>query len=102
MFSIYNSDSEESLILYIGTELSLLYQDEVLVEDNLVNFNASTNDLNWHRIGISVKGDSITMIFDCTKQITKRIIRSPTSRISTDGLLFMGIQLDEEEEYFMV
>lgn len=102
VFTIYNSDSEESLILFIGTEISLLYQDEALVEDNLVNFNASTNDMQWHRIAISVKGDSITLIFDCTKQITKRLTRSPSSHISTGGLIFMGVQLDEEEEYFTV
>lgn len=89
--------------MYIGTEISLLYQDEGLVEDNLVNFNASTNDMQWHRIAISVKGDSITLIFDCTKQITKRLTRSPSSsHISTGGLIFMGVQLDEEEEYFTV
>jgi collagen type V/XI/XXIV/XXVII, alpha len=102
LFSIYNSESEESLIFYIGTEISLLYQDEVANEDNLISFNSSTNDLQWHRIAISVKGDSITLIFDCTMQITKKITRSASSRISTDGLLFMGIQLDEEEEYFTV
>lgn len=102
VFSIYNSESEESLIFYVGSEISLLYQDEVLVEDNLISFDASINDLDWHRIGISVKGDSITLIFDCTKQITKKITRSAMSRIQTDGLLFMGVQLDEEEEYFMV
>lgn len=74
----------------------------MIVEDNLINFNASTNDMKWHRVAISVKGDSITLIFDCNQQITKRLTRSPTSHISTDGLLFMGIQLDEEEEYFTV
>lgn len=102
VFSIYSSESEESLIFYVGSEVALVYQDEVLVEDNLISFDANTNDFNWHRIGISVKGDSITLIFDCTKQITKKITRSKTSRIHTDGLLFMGVQLDEEEEYFMV
>lgn len=102
VFSIYNSDSEESLIFYVGSEIALVYQDEVLVEDNLISFDANVNDLNWHRIAISVKGDSITLIFDCDKQITKKITRSRFSRIQTDGLLFMGVQLDEDEEYFTV
>jgi collagen type V/XI/XXIV/XXVII alpha len=100
VFSIYTSESEESLVFYVGSEISLLYQDELIIDDNFVSFEANTNDLKWHRIGLSVKGDSITLIFDCDKQITKRISRSLRSRISNDGLLFMGVQLDEEEEYF--
>lgn len=81
-----------------------MYQDSEgnLVEDNLITFDASTNDLDWHRIGISVKGDSITLIFDCAKQITKKLQRTAKPRIAIDGLIFMGVQLDEDEEYFIV
>lgn len=81
-----------------------MYQDVEgnLVEDNLISFEGNTNDLKWHRIGISIKGDSITLILDCTKQITKKLLRTPNPRIAIDGLIFMGVQLDEEEDYFMV
>jgi collagen type V/XI/XXIV/XXVII alpha len=102
VFSIYTSESEESLVLYVGSQVSLLYQDESMIDDNMINFDASTNDLEWHRIGISIKGNSVTLIFDCDTQITKELSRSMNSRIYTDGLLFMGVQLDEDEEYFMV
>lgn len=104
VFSIYTSESEESLVLFVGSEIAVVYQDSegVLVEDNLISFDASTNDLQWHRIAISVKGDSITLIFDCSQQITKKLQRSANPRIATDGLIFMGVQLDEEEDYFMV
>lgn len=102
MFSIYTSESEESLVVYVGSEISILYQDESMIEDNMITFDASVNDLNWHRFGISVKGNSITLIFDCDRQITKKLTRSMSSRIYTDGLLLMGVQLDENDEYFMV
>lgn len=104
VFSIYTSESEESLVLFVGSEISLVYQDSEgkLIDDNLISFDASTNDLKWHRIGISVKGDSITLLFDCNKQLTKRIQRTSNPKISTDGLIFMGVQLDEDEEYFKV
>jgi collagen type V/XI/XXIV/XXVII, alpha len=102
IFAIYTSESEESLVLYAGSEITVLYQDESMIDDNMITFDASTNDLKWHRIGISIKGNSITLIFDCDKQITKKLTRSMNSRIYTDGLLFMGVQLDEDEEYFMV
>lgn len=91
-------------MLFVGSEIAFVYQDSEgnLVDDNLISFEANTNDLLWHRIGISVKGDAITLIFDCTKQITKKIQRSANPRIAVDGLIYMGIPLDEEEEYFMV
>lgn len=90
-------------MLFVGSEIALVYQDSEgsLVDDNLISFDVSTNDLQWHRIGISVKGDSITLIFDCSKQITKKIVRSANPKIATDGLIFMGVQLDEDEDYFM-
>ena len=102
VFSIYTSESEESFVLYVGSQVSLLYQDESMIDDNMISFDVNTNDLKWHRIGISIKGNSITIIFDCNRQITKKLSRSMASRIYTDGLLFMGVQLDEDEEYFMV
>lgn len=90
--------------MFVGSEIAVVYQDSEgnLVEDNLISFDASTNDLAWHRLGISVKGDSITLIFDCTKQITKKLQRTANPRIAIDGLIFMGVQLDEEDEYFIV
>lgn len=104
VFSIYNQESEETLVLYVGSEIAVVYQDTQgnLNDDSLISFEANTNDLEWHRIGISFKGDSVTVIFDCSKQITKKLPRSANPKLATDGLVFMGVQLDEEEEYFMV
>lgn len=103
VFSIYNSDSEEIFSFFVGSEIAIVYQDVngPLVEDNLIAFEADTNDLKWHRIAFSFKGDSVTLIYDCTRQITKKLTRSAKPKISTDGLIFMGVQLDEEDEYFI-
>ena len=104
VFSMYNQDSEENLVVFVGSEIAVVYQDAngAVLDDNLINFEADTNDLKWHRIGISFKGDSITVIFDCTQQITKKLPRSTNPKLALDGLIFMGVQLDEEEEYFIV
>lgn len=103
VFSIYNSDSEEVFSFFVGSEIAIVYQDAEgsLIEDNLISFEADTNDMTWHRIAFSFKGDSVTLIMDCSKQITKKLQRSTTPRISNDGLIFMGVQLDEEDEYFV-
>lgn len=91
-------------MLFVGSEIAIVYQDSEgnLDDDNLISFEVSTNDLQWHRIGLSFKGDSVTLVFDCTHQITKKLLRSANPKIAIDGLIFMGVQLDEEEEYFMV
>lgn len=103
VFSINNQDSEEVFTFFVGSEISIVYQDSngPLVEDNMVSFEADTNDLAWHRIAFSFKGDSITLIFDCNKQITKKLQRSANPEIATDGLIYIGVQLDEEDEYFI-
>lgn len=103
VFSIYTSDSEESLVLFVGSEIAVVYQDSEgeQLEDNLISFEGSTNDLQWHRIGISFKGDSITLILDCNTQVTKKLQRTANPKIALDGLIFMGVQLDEEEDYFI-
>lgn len=104
IFSMQSQDGEEVLVVFVGSEIAVIYQDSEseILEDNLISFEASTNDLKWHRIGISFKGDSITVIFDCSKQITKKLPRSANPKLAVDGLIFMGVQFDEEEEYFTV
>lgn len=55
----------------------------------------------WHRIGVTVKGDSITLVLDCVHQVTRKFDRGLESIISTNGLILSGRQLNEEEEFFI-
>lgn len=55
----------------------------------------------WHRIGVTVKGDSITLILDCVNQVTRKFDRSADSKISTNGLILSGRQLNEDEDFFI-
>lgn len=57
--------------------------------------------LRWHRIGLSIKGDSITLVLDCAQQITRKFERGEDSRVSTLGLILSGRQLKEDEEFFI-
>lgn len=47
----------------------------------------------WHRIAFSIKGNSITLILDCSKIITKSLLRESTSQLSTDGIISIGYQI---------
>lgn len=49
-----------------------------------------------------MKGDSITLILDCDRQITKQLQREGSSKLATDGIILTGIQMAEEEGYFTV
>lgn len=48
-----------------------------------------------------MKGDSVTLIQDCTTTVTKALLRGPASKISIDGRINIGYQSDEEG-HFMV
>lgn len=104
LFSIYSSESEEVLAILVGSEIALYYQDmnDPLSDPILVQFPLNINDEKWHRLGLSVKGDSITLLADCTREITKRFPRKVNATIATDGLILIGVQLMEEEGYFTV
>lgn len=52
-------------------------------------------------MAFSVKGDSVTILVDCIKQMTSRLARTVTSRVATDGLILTGVQLVEGESFFV-
>ena len=49
----------------------------------------------WHRLGISVKGNSITAIVDCKKQQSREIARVPEDTIATDGIVLLGQEIED-------
>jgi hypothetical protein len=49
----------------------------------------------WHRLGISVKGNSATALLDCEEQDTKEISRKK-AQLSTDGIILYGQEIDDE------
>ena len=49
----------------------------------------------WHRLGISVKGNSVTAIIDCKKQQNREIKREAKDRIIHDGIILLAQQIDD-------
>jgi collagen type V/XI/XXIV/XXVII alpha len=47
----------------------------------IIKFGARLADGEWHRLGISVKGNSITAIVDCKKQQNREIARYDFSNL---------------------
>lgn len=53
----------------------------------------------WHRIALSIKGDSVTMIHNCETQSTKPLVRSTTSTLATSGIITIAHELAEENHF---
>lgn len=101
---MYSSESEEVLSVEVGQQIVLFYQDTDLnpVEDNYITFDVDIDDNKWHRLAFSVKGDSVTLIVDCNEHYTTTLQREANSKLATDGLILIGVQLMEEASFFTV
>lgn len=53
----------------------------------------------WHRIALSVEKNTVTMIVDCKKKISKALPRSDHAIISTDGIAVFGTRILDDNVY---
>lgn len=44
----------------------------------------------WHRVAISVEKNTVTIILDCKKKLTKPLPRSDNTSIDTNGITVFG------------
>ena len=58
--------------------------------------------LRWHRLGISVKGNTITAIIDCKKQQNRAIKRESGDTIIRDGIILLAQQIDDNTFFEVV
>ena len=78
--------------------LVLIYRDDGGGGRQRLRFSLSLNPNKWHRLGISIKGDSVTAILDCGEQDTKKITRKKGA-LKTDGIMLFGQEIDGKD-YF--
>lgn len=102
IFTVYSENSEDVLSVTIGSTIGLVYHDSgaSLEQRNEINFDIGLTDTNWHRIAISVKDSTVTLILDCDKQVTRSLDRSPNGFLATNGLIVSGIHLSNSEGFF--
>lgn len=53
----------------------------------------------WHRVAISVYKQTITLILDCKKKTTQKLLRSPKPIIDTKGIIVFGTRILDEEVF---
>lgn len=61
-----------------------------------INF---TSFSRWHRVAISVHKQTITLILDCKKKTTQKLLRSPNPIIDTKGIIVFGTRILDEEVF---
>lgn len=91
LFTIYGEIGEEQLVLSLGRNVSLLYNTN-REDKNVIFFDVDISDGEWHRLGISIKGDSVTIILDCDRHITRKLERNREKTIT--GIFMIGQQLN--------
>lgn len=103
LFSIYSSQSKKVLAMTVGRDVALYYEDPggcPLIMD-LHSFGVDIADDRWHRLALSVRGDTMTLIVDCDRQITRPLKRRGGVPIAVDGLILTGIQLQEADGFYV-
>lgn len=102
IFTVYSENSEDVLSVTIGSTIGMVYHDKdaTLEQRNEINFDIGISDTNWHRIAISVKDNTATLILDCDKQVTRSLDRRQGGSIPTNGLIVSGIHLSNSEGFF--
>lgn len=101
MFAIYSDSGEEQLVLSLGNDVTLYYSTTPDDEDKPISFGIDISDGKWHRLGISIKGDTVTLIFDCTQQISKELSRNLDETISVSGIIIIGQQIVDGNMYMV-
>lgn len=54
---------------------------------------------SWHRLAVSVKGDSVTLLVDCEVRGTLKLNRQPGSTFNLAGALVVGVQVTPDQYY---
>lgn len=53
----------------------------------------------WHHVGVAVKGQSVTLIVDCKKRVTRPLPRSARPVLDTRGVIIFGARILDEEVF---
>uniref|UniRef100_A0A3Q0QVW5 Laminin G domain-containing protein n=1 Tax=Amphilophus citrinellus TaxID=61819 RepID=A0A3Q0QVW5_AMPCI len=102
LLSMYNEQGIQQLGLEVGRSPVFLYEDHTgkpSPEDYPLFRGVNLADGKWHRVAISVHKQTITLILDCKKKTTQKLLRSPHPIIDTKGIIVFGTRILDEEVF---
>ncbi|CAB4069844.1 COL5AS [Lepeophtheirus salmonis] len=63
---------------------------------NRIKFGMNLADGKWHRLGLSIKGNTITALADCGRRQQNQEIKRPDGEtLSNSGIILLGQQIDD-------
>uniref|UniRef100_A0A670YUV9 Thrombospondin-like N-terminal domain-containing protein n=1 Tax=Pseudonaja textilis TaxID=8673 RepID=A0A670YUV9_PSETE len=100
LFSLHDERGVQQLGVEIGRSPVFLYEDQLgfpAPEDYPHFHRVNLADGKWHRIALSVKGESVSLNIDCEDAITLPLKRSKQPVVSIDGVTLLGARRPDED-----
>lgn len=88
------------LLFFASTKQRVLQQlCQGAYNQNKFNFLCIFPRFRWHRLSLSVKGNSVTLVKDCAIQETEEVVRTDEMLVDSSGLTLLGQKFDSDEMY---
>ncbi|KAL7988100.1 hypothetical protein Chor_007019 [Crotalus horridus] len=100
LFSLYDERGVQQLGVEIGRSPVFLYEDQLgfpVPEDYPHFHRVNLADGKWHRIALSVKGESVSLSIDCEDAIMLPLKRNKQPVVSIDGVTLLGARRPDED-----
>uniref|UniRef100_A0A5F9CJN5 Collagen type XI alpha 2 chain n=1 Tax=Oryctolagus cuniculus TaxID=9986 RepID=A0A5F9CJN5_RABIT len=102
LLTLYSAQGTRQLGLELGRPVRFLYEDQTgrpQPPAQPVFRGLSLADGKWHRVAVAVKGQSVTLIVDCKKRVTRPLPRSARPVLDTRGVVIFGARILDEEVF---
>ncbi|XP_043447057.1 collagen alpha-2(XI) chain isoform X6 [Prionailurus bengalensis] len=102
LLTLYSAQGVRQLGLELGRPFRFLYEDQTgrpRPPAQPVFRGLSLADGKWHRVAVAVKGQSVTLIVDCKKRVTRPLPRSARPLLDTHGVIIFGARILDEEVF---
>ncbi|KAB1261250.1 Collagen alpha-2 chain [Camelus dromedarius] len=102
LLTLYSAQGVRQLGLELGRPVRFLYEDQTgrpQPPAQPVFRGLSLADGKWHRVAVAVKGQSVTLIIDCKKRVTRPLPRNAQPVLDTLGVIIFGARILDEEVF---
>eukprot|EP00073_Rattus_norvegicus_P041578 XP_008771010.1 PREDICTED: collagen alpha-2(XI) chain-like [Rattus norvegicus] len=102
LLTLYSAQGVQQLGLELGRPVRFLYEDQrgrPQASAQPIFRGLSLADGKWHHVAVAVKGQSVTLIVDCKKRVTRPLPRSVHPVLDTHGVVIFGAHVLDDEVF---
>lgn len=102
LLTLYSAQGVQQLGLELGRPVRFLYEDQrgrPQASAQPIFRGLSLADGKWHHVAVAVKGQSVTLIVDCKKRVTRPLPRSVHPVLDTHGVVIFGAHILDDEVF---